>query len=278
MKRAEPEPCGTQQVDASDSSNEQLATTDYLHRGRRRTGSIGAPQVGPSDPEIDVCTAWAPLLQPTATAALRPESDPAAVAYAAGSRLLTVAGIFSPDECTRLIDAADGIGFGRTNYAKAYRGNLRLMTVDASLARIAWERVRHLLPTTLEHDGATWRAVGLNECWRLAKYLKSDRFGAHCDAWFERSADEVSMYTVNVYMNDVRAQDGGATRFFRARQPALGGGSEPPVVSVQPEAGLGVIFRQPPVEELLHDGEELRGGLKYLFRSDVMYRRVREDG
>ena len=33
----------------------------------------------------------------------------------------------------------------------------------------------------------------------------------HCDAAFERSDEERSLYTVNIYMNSVRPSDGGAT-------------------------------------------------------------------
>jgi len=132
---------------------------------------------------------------------------------------------------------------------------------------VVWVRLRELLPPTLEAEGVTWDAVGLNECWRLAKYLEGDRFGAHCDTNFERTDDERSMYTVNIYMNDVPKAAGGATRFYSARR------DQEAVVEVAPKVGLGVCFRQPPEEELVHDGQELTAGLKYLFRSDVMYRR-----
>ena len=83
------------------------------------------------------------------------------------------------------------------------------------------------------------------------------------------------MFTLNVYTNTVAAGDGGRTRFYpegvgpsTAAQEALAD------VAVAPEAGLCCCFRQPPAAFLLHDGEELRGGVKYLLRSDVMYRRV----
>ena len=81
------------------------------------------------------------------------------------------------------------------------------------------------------------------------------------------------MFTVNVYMNDVPREHGGATRFFPDETPSRFSPGEA-VLSVQPEAGLGVVFRQPPGAELLHDGELLTGGTKYLFRSDVMYQRL----
>ena len=36
----------------------------------------------------------------------------------------------------------------------------------------------------------------------------------HVDAEYARSYDEMSMFTVNIYMNDVAAEHGGATRFY----------------------------------------------------------------
>ena len=44
-------------------------------------------------------------------------------------------------------------------------------------------------------------------------------------------------------------------------------------LQVRPTSGLCVVFRQPPSATLRHDGEEVRAGVKYLFRSDVMYAR-----
>ena len=46
------------------------------------------------------------------------------------------------------------------------------------------------------------------------------------------------------------------------------------VGSFQPEMGRCIVFRQPPVQEYFHDGQQLKGGIKYLFRTDVMYRVV----
>lgn len=141
--------------------------------------------------------------------------------------------------------------------------------MDQSLTDVVWGRLKGMVPPMVELDGYEWRACGLNECWRLAKYSPGDRFGAHCDANFKRNACEISMFTVNVYMNSVHPEHGGATRFYGGSNAR----TEPRLV-VQPEAGLAVLFRQPPEAALLHDGEELAGGEKFLFRSDVMYRRV----
>ena len=182
--------------------------------------------------------------------------------------------LFSRAECLRLLAKAEEYGFGRTNYPPAYRGNLRLITVDPGLARVVFERLAPFAPARLVHDGREWVPVGCNECWRLAKYRAGDRFERHFDAAFVRGADERSMFTVNIYMNS--AGDGGdfvggATRFYAGATHRHGGEE---VAAIAPEAGQCVVFRQPPGAYIDHDGEELASGTKYLFRTDIMYRAV----
>lgn len=63
--------------------------------------------------------------------------------------------------------------------------------------------------------------VGLNECFRLAKFYEGYQFGAHCDARFERNADEKSVYMVNVYTNTEAAENSGWTRFYKHADGAL---------------------------------------------------------
>ena len=99
----------------------------------------------------------------------------------------------------------------------------------------------------------------------MARYSPGDHFGTHVDAYFERSSRDRSMFTVNCYLNDVI--DGGATRFFDSRTDTEAS------YSVAPVAGRAVAFRQPPAVKLYHDGERLGSGVKYLLRTDVMYRR-----
>ena len=66
-----------------------LGATEYFHGSRRRTGSHEAPQVRPEDPEIEVRTAWAPLLDREAPKTrVRPEKAGDAAKYAADGRLL----------------------------------------------------------------------------------------------------------------------------------------------------------------------------------------------
>merc|ERR1719389_1337633 len=75
----------------------------------------------------------------------------------------------------------------------------------------------------------------------------------------------MSMLTVNIYMNG--GFEGGSTRFYFE-------GDKKASFAVTPSPGLCLLFRQPPGEAYYHDGEMLGSGVKYLFRSDVMYRRL----
>jgi hypothetical protein len=173
--------------------------------------------------------------------------------------------LFTSLECQDLIAAAEQHGYGATNYPKDYRGNLRLITTDSSLAAAMWTRMQPFVPATLESEGDKWDAIGLNEVWRLSKYHPGDRFQRHCDACFVRNDDEMSLLTVNIYMNG--DFEGGSTRFYaNNRTPEAN-------LTIEPKPGLCLLFRQPPEEMYYHDGDRVISGQKYLFRSDVIYRR-----
>jgi len=92
--------------------------------------------------------------------------------------------LFSQDECDRLIASGELIGFGKTNYPKHYRGNLRLISDDHSLAEFVWNRLKAVVPQYVTLDDSKWEAIGLNEMWRCAKYFPSDQFKGHYDANF----------------------------------------------------------------------------------------------
>jgi len=80
---------------------------------------------------------------------------------------------------------------------------------------------------------------------------------AACDATF--SWTECRAYTAIVYLNTVKAKDGGATAITFAD------GSE---VRVQPSLGLGFFF----VSEMRHTGEELHAGEKFILNQWIRFR------
>ena len=229
-------------------------------------------------PEIEVKTKWSDVLQK-----LHGEKDidewnndqkvesNSVNYFIPGIQDIFTVSVLSNEECIALINAAEGYGFGETEYPKSYRGNLRLITFDKSLAEVVWSRIQSIVPPTVSESGKTFKAVGLNACWRLAKYFPGDQFGAHVDAYFEDDkTGHKSMFTVNIYMNG--GFEGGNTTMFIG-----GSGSSPSAITsydIVPEPGLCLIFRQPPAKSYLHKGQTVTGGEKYLFRSDVMYEEV----
>ena len=189
--------------------------------------------------------------------------------------------VFSQEECARLLNSAEEAGFGTTNYNQSYRGNLRLITTDAALTERLWERIKAFVPSKMTDKwGSEWVAVGLNERCRLSKYYPGDRFQMHEDAQYIKSDKVRSHFTVNIYMNG--GFEGGQTRFYyppTEEDPITGRWIKGDVqCAVVPAPGRCLIFRQPPEAHLLHDGEELGSGVKYLLRSDVMYKTEEDKG
>merc|ERR550537_1803057 len=109
---------------------------------------------------------------------------------------------------------------------------------------------------------------------RFCRYNPGGFFRAHCDGRFQRSDDEMSLFTCMFYLDG--AMEGGSTRFLRINtelndQNYLKPAQESDVLaSIRPEAGLCLLFFQP---GLLHEGEELRAGVKHILRTEVMFRR-----
>lgn len=247
--------------------NDQGDTVTHTTRRQEieQMSSAFVPARPPADtarPEVTVDTDWTTLLDAT-------PGNSAVRSSTLGSdfpEAHDVHGILSAAECDRIIAAAENCGFGYTPYPKSYRGNLRLIADDPGLAKRMWTRIMNVVPARqIDSSGEVWEAVGLNTHWRLSKYYPGDQFKQHVDAAFCRDIDCRSMYTVNIYLNG--GFEGGATRFYELDSRA-------PRHSLSPSPGLAVIFRQPPEAQLLHDGEALRTGMKYLLRSDVMYERL----
>lgn len=171
--------------------------------------------------------------------------------------------MLSADECDAFIATSEGAGYEDAmivtatgqRIAKDVRNNDRLLWDDSSLAQAWWQRVGALFPASF----GQWRACGLNERFRFYRYRPGQKFAQHRDGSYERSPDEMSWMTLMVYLND--DCEGGCTRFDLADEP------EP--VSIRPIKGRGLAF----MHDRLHEGEEVRAGVKYVLRTDVMYRR-----
>ncbi|MFO0590157.1 MAG: 2OG-Fe(II) oxygenase [Polyangiaceae bacterium] len=171
----------------------------------------------------------------------------------------TVDGVLSPAECAALIERIEAarpslapITTGRGPVVDTEtRNNSRVMFDDPKLAADLYARVAdRVVP-----EAMGMRAIGANERLRCYKYEVGQWFKPHYDGAFVRSKDERSLYTFMIYLND--DFEGGETAFLDLQ------------LQIQPKPGRALFFQH----HLLHEGCEVRRGVKYAVRSDVMYRR-----
>ena len=176
--------------------------------------------------------------------------------------VLTVADVLTRGECAALIARIEAAGptvapitTGRGFELRPdLRNNTRVMFDDAALAARLFEAVRPHVPARLETE---WELCGANERLRCYRYAPGQYFGPHFDGAYVRHRDERSLLTFLVYLNECEA--GGDTGFLD-----LG-------LTVRPATGTALLFNH----LLLHEGAEVKAGLKYALRSDLMYRRAR---
>ncbi len=167
-----------------------------------------------------------------------------------------IAGIFTPAECEQLIKQSERSGYEVASImtekgAKVItdvRNNQRLIYKDEELAKKIWKRISDLVPEQIGNS----KAVGLNELFRFYKYEPGQKFKRHVDESFIRDEREASYYTLLIYLND--DFEGGETDFDE--------------VSVKSEKGVALVF----LHSIPHEGVEVKSGVKYVLRTDIMYR------
>ncbi len=172
--------------------------------------------------------------------------------------VFTLENFFSAAECARFIALGDDIGYvaSEVNFvtgsrrAEEIRNNDRVIFDDAALAQSLFERARALLPA----DVSGWKLSGFNERMRFYRYRPEQYFKWHRDGSFAKGPDEESMLTFMIYLNE--AFEGGATEFKTE--------------VVTPRTGMALVFPH----RATHQGAELLSGVKYVLRTDVMYKDV----
>lgn len=168
--------------------------------------------------------------------------------------------VLTAEECDELVNRIDGMGpeIATINTAQGakvrtdVRNNERVIFDDVDLALRLFEAARDHLPTVMRKR----TIVGANERFRCYRYQAGMRFAPHSDGSFERNEDEKSFYTFLIYLNEGFV--GGETNMFTK-----------PELSVTPRRGRGLLFQHP----IVHEGAEVTDGVKYVARTDIMYRR-----
>lgn len=174
--------------------------------------------------------------------------------------VFTVDDVLTPAECDAQVSRIAALGPVPATITTSrgfllrpdIRNNTRVIFDDLPLAAELLARVRPVLPDPL----SARRPVGVNERFRGYRYTAGQRFAVHFDGAFRRDADEASLLTFMVYLDDGCA--GGDTRFVDLD------------LTVAPRRGRALLFQH----RLRHEGAEVVGGVKHVLRSDIMYRRA----
>lgn len=173
-------------------------------------------------------------------------------------KIWVIENFLSQNECKELISMSESLGYEEAEVSlaegskmmKGIRNNYRLLYQDFELADKFWTKLKAFCPEKIEDS----TAVGLNEQFRFYKYELNQRFKKHIDGRFKRNDQEESRITFMIYLNENFG--GGETAFDG--------------ISVKPKTGSALCF----IHELKHEGCPLIDGIKYVLRSDVMYRKV----
>lgn len=221
-----------------------------------------------------------------------------------GKRAIVVRSLFSESECRQIVDfmeeknrvpSYDGeVTMVLANLKKEYRNHRKLVAFGEAMASTVGDRVLSVLRQLAEdekqcikgvndfeylNDGVgmlgTWRAVSMNECFRLCKYDPLGHFGPHYDGDFIVDPTSYrSLKTFMIYLND--DYDGGETAFseshdlyFDAERKINCSPEEAVFAKFKARRGDALIFDH----KLLHEGQQVLSGCKYIMRSEVMYQK-----
>jgi len=98
---------------------------------------------------------------------------------------------------------------------------------------------------------------------------------AHCDSqYIEKEGDKTleTLFTIHLYLNDSQQEVGKSVDLVGGATSFLSRGEERKV-DVDPKAGRVLIFQH---RSLLHSGDDVKKGIKYTMRTDIVYERVEE--
>ncbi|KAK7751886.1 hypothetical protein SLS62_006187 [Diatrype stigma] len=182
------------------------------------------------------------------------------------------------------------VGGGYEVLVPEYRNSDRIIWDNQEIVDRLWARLERV-PEIKEQLGSfsngdllgTQRKSGKETVWdfhRMNKRMRFLRYGPgqffrpHCDgAYSELDEDDNSSvlrthFTVHLYLNDSQQEvgegaelRGGATSFLSS--------DEKKKVDVDPKAGRVLIFQH---VRLYHSGDDVKQGVKYTVRSDLLYK------
>lgn len=197
--------------------------------------------------------------------------------------------VFSPDECSRIICAAESVGFVSDNPvgdSDSVLAHNFVWLLDSETESLIFDRVKAQLPA--EIDGC--EVLGINRRWRIYRYSDpAQAYRCHIDgAWTgsgtvpnlrqdgfpdfgeylpDAHGDRSSRLTFLIYLNE--GFEGGET-IYHLPSSQLG---KLEACRVAPRTGSAMLFPHSSVaDNYLHEGSAVFKGCKYIARTEVLYR------
>ena len=174
------------------------------------------------------------------------------------------------EKCKELIDLSESIGYQEADISytsgakmnKDYRDNYRCLVRDENLRLYLENLIKPYAPENLnyiEQGGVVKKLplIKLSGNFRFYKYLPGQKFKKHRDS---NNLEEggVSLITILIYLND--AEEGGETSVYDSTLSDK--------ILVRAETGKMLLFDH----SIAHTGEELKSGIKYVLRTDLIYK------
>jgi prolyl 4-hydroxylase len=192
--------------------------------------------------------------------------------------------VLTGNECRFLLEKTKIKESLEFEYEPTKRDSTRSIYECPQLQKILWDRTYRviyeiakqyqLIPMGFGTEGS-WDPISINQCIRFSEYRpQSQGFLHHRDSAFVKTANERSIFTFLVYLNDL--SDGqGATHFYRSsnfdKDAQISQEKLELIEIVHAVRGRAIIFNH----EIPHRGMPLNRSTcsKNIFRTDIIFRR-----
>jgi hypothetical protein len=157
--------------------------------------------------------------------------------------------LLSEEECTNFINKFDNDTLEHCDRSIAQYD--RSVWKSPEFAQTIFNRISELLPDKLKGK------IAVNDHFRFSKYVDGGFFDIHRDGINQDAQGRRAIMTINIFLNS--EFQGGETDFLFEDKTLA--------VRAVPKAGKGAVFDR----EILHRGNRVSSGFKYLLRTDVMF-------
>ena len=210
-----------------------------------------------------------------------------------GERAIVLHNVLTPQECLQLSSLTDEIKMQDASADHRYRNNMRCEIKSQALAKVLLQRimpfVEHQKVVTPQNVNnfmqrelmiGDWNLCGMNDQFVVCYYLSENKghLGPHYDGEHNPSQDVCSMKTFMIYLND--EYEGGTTNFLKEdngdelkfdEEKGIYCASENQILAkLKAKQGDCLIFDH----KILHEGSQVTSGKKFIFRSELMYKRT----